>query len=52
MEGFRVACEHKRIKSVNCVIYCTECGEKLDKPPEVAQEKKTAKRTAKKTKAD
>ena len=24
-----MACEHKRIKSVNCVIYCAECGEKL-----------------------
>lgn len=24
-----MSCEHKRIKSVNCVIYCAECGEKL-----------------------
>ena len=24
-----MACAHERIKSVNCVIYCAECGEKL-----------------------
>ena len=24
-----MSCEHKRIMSVNCVIYCAECGEKL-----------------------
>ena len=24
-----MSCEHKRIKSVNCVIYCADCGEKL-----------------------
>ena len=24
-----MSCEHKRLKSVNCVIYCAECGEKL-----------------------
>ena len=24
-----MACEHKRIKSVNCEIFCMECGEKL-----------------------
>lgn len=24
-----MACEHKRIKSVNCVIFCMDCGEKL-----------------------
>lgn len=22
-------CEHKKIKSVNCVLYCVECGSKL-----------------------
>lgn len=50
MEGYRVACEHKRIKSVNCVIFCADCGEKLklDKLPEPEPEKKPAKRTAKK----
>lgn len=24
-----MACEHKRIKSVNCVISCVDCGEIL-----------------------
>lgn len=24
-----MACKHERIKSVNCVIYCAICGEKL-----------------------
>lgn len=24
-----MACEHKRIKSVNCVLFCDICGEKL-----------------------
>lgn len=24
-----MACKHERIKSVNCVIYCEICGEKL-----------------------
>ena len=24
-----MACEHKRIKSVNCEIFCMDCGEKL-----------------------
>ena len=24
-----MACNHERIKSVNCVIYCDVCGEKL-----------------------
>ena len=24
-----MGCTHERIKSVNCVIYCAECGEKL-----------------------
>jgi len=24
-----MACAHERIKSVNCVIYCDICGEKL-----------------------
>lgn len=24
-----MACNHERIKSVNCVLYCIECGEKL-----------------------
>ena len=24
-----MACEHKRIKSVNCEIFCMDCGAKL-----------------------
>lgn len=24
-----MACEHKRIKSVNCVLFCADCGAKL-----------------------
>ena len=24
-----MVCEHKRIKSVNCEIFCMDCGEKL-----------------------
>ena len=23
-------CEHKRVKSVNCVIFCMDCGAKLE----------------------
>lgn len=23
-------CEHKRLKSVNCVLYCADCGARLD----------------------
>ena len=48
MEGFRMACDHKRVKSVNCVLYCMDCGAKLDKPPEPATEKKPVKKPAKK----
>lgn len=47
-----MGCEHKRVKSVNCVIFCMDCGAKLDKPPEPATEKKPVKKPAKKTKAD
>lgn len=25
-----MACTHERIKSVNCVIFCADCGEKLN----------------------
>lgn len=38
-----MACEHKHIKSVNCVLYCMDCGAKLDaipvKPEKPAEEK-------------
>ena len=47
-----MACEHKRLKSVNCVLYCMDCGAKLDKAPEPEPEKKPVKKTAKKIKAD
>ena len=59
-----MACEHKRIKSVNCEIFCMECGEKLPidylvakeriaqqkKAEEPAEEPKEAPRTKKTTK--
>lgn len=45
-----MACEHKRVKSVNCVIFCMDCGAML--PAQCAtggqQEKKSAKKTVKK----
>ena len=43
-----MACEHKRLKSVNCVLYCMDCGARLDKAPEPEPENKPAKKTAKK----
>lgn len=42
-----MACEHKRVKSVNCVIFCMDCGAKLEKKSEL-EEKKPAKRTTRK----
>lgn len=48
-----MGCEHKRVKSVNCVIFCMDCGAKLDKPLEPGEKKQEPKRpTRKKTKAD
>ena len=41
-----MACGHKRLKSVNCVLHCMDCGAKLDKAPE--PEKKPVKKMAKK----
>lgn len=41
-----MACDHKRVKSVNCVLYCMDCGAKVDAPK--PGEKKPVKRTAKK----
>ena len=46
-----MGCEHKRIMSRNCVLYCMDCGAKIDSP-EPATEKKPVKKSAKKTKAD
>lgn len=39
-------CEHKRIKSVNCELFCMDCGARIDpptveKPPEGATEAAT-----------
>ncbi len=45
-----MTCEHKRLKSVNCVIFRADCGARLEKPPE--PEKKPVRKTAKKAKAD
>ena len=46
-------CEHKRIKSVNCALYCMDCGKEL--PPDALhggaqarEEVKTDKPTPKK----
>ena len=41
-----MVCEHKRVKSVNCVIFCMDCGARVDKTPE--PEKKPVRKTAKK----
>ena len=45
-----MACEHKRIMSRNCVLYCADCGAEL--PAQCAAggqpEKKPAKKTEKK----
>ena len=30
-------CEHKRLKSVNCVIYCADCGKMVEPPAQTAQ---------------
>ena len=49
MEGFGMACEHKRMKSVNCVLYCMDCGAKIEQRPEPKEpEKKPVKKPAKK----
>lgn len=58
-----MACTHQRIKSVNCEIFCMECGEKLPidylvgkeriaeqkKAEETAEQPKEAPKTTKKT---
>lgn len=44
-----MACKHKRLKSVNCVLYCMDCEAKIEQRPEPKEpEKKPAKRPAKK----
>ena len=43
-----MACEHKHIKSVNCELFCLDCGAKLDKAPEPEPAKKPVRKTARK----
>lgn len=52
-------CEHLKLaRGADGVLRCMDCGEELDRPegmekkPEPASEKKQAKRTTRKTKAD
>ena len=54
-----MACTHERIKSVNCVLYCDICGQKLPdgfftdhpepKAPEAVKPAEKAPETAKKS---
>ena len=46
-----MACEHKKLKCVNCEMFCAECGKKLDqvevvKPEKVELKRRTAKKGA------
>ena len=41
-------CDHKRIKSVNCVLFCIDCGAQL--PPEFNAPKPAQEDKPKKTK--
>ena len=55
-----MSCEHKRLKSVDCVLYCADCGARLevvpatrtssgaDAPPSPEGKAEKAKRTRKK----
>ena len=55
-----MGCEHKHVKSVNCVIYCMDCGARVevvratrtssgaDAPPSPEGKAEKAKRAAKK----
>ena len=36
-----MACEHKKLKCVNCELFCAECGKKLDLAEVTAPEKVT-----------
>jgi len=45
-------CEHKKLKCVNCEMFCAECGKKLDlaevvKPEKAEPKRRTAKKGAK-----
>ena len=41
-------CKHKRIKSVNCEIFCMDCGEKLPIDYLVGKERIAAQKAAEK----
>ena len=41
-----MACEHRRLKSVNCVIMCADCGAVVETPKPKAD--KPARKAAKK----
>ena len=41
-----MACKHERIKSVNCVIFCDICGEKLPVDFLVAKDRISAQKAA------
>lgn len=55
-----MGCEHKRVKSVNCVIFCMDCGARIevvpatrtssgaDAPPSPEGKAEKAKRTTRK----
>ena len=45
-----MACEHKHIKSVNCVLYCMDCGAKLEAPKEKPKPSTTGDKPRRKTK--
>ena len=47
-----MGCEHKRVKSVNCVLYCMDCGAKVDAPKPGEKKPEPKRPTRKKTKAD
>lgn len=42
-----MACKHERIKSVNCVIFCDICGEKLPVDYLVAKDRIAAQKDVK-----
>ena len=40
-----MVCKHKRVKSVNCMLFCMDCGEPL--PPDFFRQKNGANNAAK-----
>ena len=47
-----MACEHKHIKSVNCELFCMDCGAKIDAPKSEEKKPEPKRPVRKKTKAD